>query len=193
MKDIIIIDDFFNNPIELREDALSKKFDYLGNYPGMRTIGVNENQSLNLKNKFQEILNLEIIDWSTYAPGKQNMNTCYQLCLEYDDSWVHHDGTDWAAIVYLTPDPVLDSGTGFFLHASTKISKWDKNNDDSDMNKNPILRKQEDWICHTEIKNVFNRCVLYKGSLYHRNMKPGFGRNYLQGRLTQVFFFNSVN
>jgi hypothetical protein len=191
MKDIIIIDDFFNNPIELREDALSKKFDNLGNYPGMRTIGVNENQSLNLKNKFQEILNLEIIDWSTYAPGKQNMNTCYQLCLEYDDSWVHHDGTDWAAIVYLTPDPVLDSGTGFFLHASTKISKWDKNNDDNDMNKNPILRKQEDWICHTEIKNVFNRCVLYKGSLYHRSMKPGFGRNYLQGRLTQVFFFNT--
>ena len=34
---LIIIDDFYNNPEEVREFALAQDFDVDGNYPGHRT------------------------------------------------------------------------------------------------------------------------------------------------------------
>lgn len=193
MTDIIVIDNFFENPYDVRESALNKRFDHFGRYPGMRTSGVDAHRSSLLKSKFEEILHLEIKNWTNCPNGKGNMNTCYQLCLEYDESWVHHDGTDYAAVVYLTPNPDVNSGTGFFFHKKYKINKWDRRDDSTDMNKNLELTNQEDWVCHAEIKNVFNRLVLYRGQLYHRSMKPGFARNYVEGRLTQVFFFNTLD
>jgi hypothetical protein len=39
------------------------------------------------------------------------------------DSWVHRDGTDWAAIVYLTPDAPPSAGTAFFKHRKYGIEK----------------------------------------------------------------------
>jgi hypothetical protein len=191
MTDIIVIDNFFENPHDVREAALNKRFDHFGRYPGMRTAGVDDQQSCFLKNKFETILHREIKNWTNCPNGKGDMNTCYQLCLEYDESWVHHDGTEYAAVVYLTPDPDLDSGTGFFLHKKHKISRWDRKDDSTDMNKNSDLTNQEEWVCHAEVKNVFNRLVLYRGEMYHRSMKPGFARNYIEGRLTQVFFFDT--
>jgi hypothetical protein len=190
MTDIIVIDNFFENPYDVREAALNKRFDHFGRYPGMRTVGVDDQQSSFLKSKFETILHQEITNWTSCLDGTGNMNTCYQLCLEYDESWVHHDGTDYAAVVYLTPQPDLDSGTGFFLHKTCNISRWDRDVASTDINQNPDLRNQDDWTCHAEVKNVFNRLVLYRGELYHRSMKPGFARNYVDGRLTQVFFFN---
>jgi hypothetical protein len=190
MKDIIVIDDFFDDPIAVREDALSKRFDFLGNYPGMRTAGVDDEQLDFLKQKFENILNCKINQWSSFQTGKDIMNTCFQLCLEYDASWVHHDGTHWAGIAYLTPDADPDSGTGFFRHIPTNIFRWDRTDQQTDINFNAELRNPEDWQCHAEVKNIFNRLVLYRGELYHRSMKSGFGRNYIQGRLTQVFFFD---
>lgn len=193
MKDILIIDDFFEDPVKVRSDALNMRFDNFGRYPGMRTFGVGDTQSDYLKKKLENILNIQIINWTNCLDGRGNMNTCYQLCLEYDESWVHHDGTDWAGVVYLTPEADINSGTGFFYHDPTKISRWDRDNDATDMNFNPDLRDQKNWICHAEVKNVFNRLVLYRGELYHRSMKAGFSKNYLEGRLTQVFFFDTVN
>ena len=191
MKDIIVIDDFYPDPISVRNAALDMRFDNLGNYPGMRTDGVCDNTSESLKNIFQQILGTDIVGWQSHKKGSLSMNTCFQLCLEYDQSWVHHDSTGYAAVVYLTPDADPDSGTGFFQHQAHNISKWDRDIASTDINQNPDLRNQDDWTCHTEIKNIFNRCVLYRGELYHRSMKPGFGRNYVQGRLTQTFFFDT--
>ena len=33
-QNIIIVDDFYNNPDQVREFALSQEFDVTGNYPG---------------------------------------------------------------------------------------------------------------------------------------------------------------
>jgi hypothetical protein len=40
--------------------------------------------------------------------------------------------------------------------------------------------------------NVYNRLILYRGTLYHRSMIPGFGDSVETGRLTQVFFFDTI-
>jgi hypothetical protein len=41
------------------------------------------------------------------------------------------------------------------------------------------------------VANIYNRMVLYRGSLYHRSVLPGFGHDKYTGRLFQTFFFNT--
>ena len=89
----------------------------------------------------------------------------FQLCLDGDKTWVHKDDTQWAGVLYLTPDAPVDAGTVIF-----------------DDNENLV----------TMIGNVYNRLVIYRGDLYHRSLEPGFGDCLENGRLTQVFFFDEA-
>lgn len=189
---LIVIDNFFDNPDSVREGALAVAYNYIANYPGMRTSGVNISQSLKLKEKFEKILNQPIVRWDLFdGDSEKHMNTCYQLCLHNDTTWIHHDYTHWAAVVYLTPDADPDSGTGFFSHNATGISVWDNNDPETDFNKTDDMYDKDKWQLITEVKNLYNRMILYRADQYHRSMVPGFGNNYLTGRLTQVFFFDT--
>jgi len=188
---LIIVDDFFEDPDSVRKFALSIPYDFIADYPGMRTRGVNELQSIELKSKFEKILDRSITRWDIFdGDSKKHMNTCYQLCLQTDTTWIHHDYTDWAAVVYLTPNPDLDSGTGFFRHKETGVSVWDRDNPETDFNRTDDMYDIDKWQLIAEVKNRYNRMILYRADQYHRSLIPGFGNNYLNGRLTQVFFFN---
>jgi len=88
----------------------------------------------------------------------------FQLCLKGDSTWIHKDGVEWAGVLFLTPNAPINSGTGIY---------------------------NEDKKLVTMIGNVYNRLVLYRGTLYHRSMIPGFGDSVNTGRLTQVFFFDT--
>lgn len=88
----------------------------------------------------------------------------FQLCLRGDLTWIHKDDVEWAGVLFLTPNAPINSGTGIY---------------------------NEDKKLVTMIGNVYNRLVLYRGTLYHRSMIPGFGNCVKSGRLTQVFFFDT--
>jgi len=189
---LIVVDNFFDDPDKVRTSALSQPFDFISNYPGMRTKGVPEIQSLGLKEKFEKILNQSITGWDLFdGNGKKHMNTCYQLCLQDDTTWVHHDYTQWAAVIYLTPDADLDSGTGLFQHKETGIRRWNETDPKTEFNETADMYDLEKWQLIAEVKNLYNRIILYRAEQYHRSMVPGFGNNYLTGRLTQVFFFDA--
>ncbi len=189
---LIVIDNFYEDPDSVRDQALSYRFDFVAHWPGMRTYGVPEDQSLILKSKFEKILNQKITKWDTFdGDSKKDMNTCYQLCLKEDYTWVHHDKTKWAAVCYLTPDADPDSGTGLFTHIEKNISAWNPDDPSTDLNKNDETYDLSKWQLTAEVKNQYNRLILYSGYNYHRSMIPGFGNNYLTGRLTQVFFFDT--
>jgi hypothetical protein len=189
---LIVVDNFFDDPDSVRDLALSVPYNFIADYPGMRTKGINEIQSLQLKEKFGKILNQTITRWDMFdGDSKKHMNTCFQLCLKDDTTWVHHDYTKWAAVAYLTPDADIDSGTGFFSHKETGICVWDKNNPKTDYNTTDDMYDIDKWQLIAEVKNVYNRMILYRADQYHRSMVPGFGNNYLTGRLTQVFFFDT--
>ena len=49
----------------------------------------------------------------------------------------------------------------------------------------------EDWETVTEVKNIYNRAVVYDSQYYHRSTIPGFGIDKENGRLFQTFFFNA--
>jgi hypothetical protein len=192
ISSLIVVDNFFDNPNKVRTSALDQPFDFISHNPGMRTNGMPELQSLELKEKFEKILNQSITRWDLFdGDSKKHMNTCYQLCLQNDTTWIHHDYTQWAAVVYLTPNADPDSGTGFFEHKETGIGFWDKTDPKTDFNKTADMYDLDKWQLTAEVKNKFNRMILYQANQYHRSMKPGFGNNYLTGRLTQVFFFDA--
>ena len=193
LEDVIIINDFYDDPYAIREKAMSSGlFPFVNYIPGQRSLGVPDDESEILKKRFEEILGTPITRWVPYrGSNSATMNTCYQLVTEDDPGWIHHDDTTWAGVVYLNPDPDSDAGTGLYTHIETGVYQWDPNDPSTDFNTHPDRFDYTKWRLNLEVKNQFNRLILYKSSYYHNMMKDGFGKNYVDGRLTQVFFFDA--
>ena len=184
----IVIDNFYTNPIETRNSVLeTQSFDIEGNFPGYRTNPVGQEHSLYLKKFFEVIINKPI----TYWPGEYN--TSFQYTTKEDTTWIHHDDTEWAGVVYLTPDAPLSSGTGLFQHIETGIDTWVLDEPETDFNKSNFLGDDSihQWSIMCSAGNKFNRLVLYNGHAYHRSLDVGFGSSKHDGRLFQTFFFST--
>ena len=89
-----IIDDFYDNPEEVREFALEQDFNVSGNYPGMRTKPfLNDDIVESLGNILRPFAG-EITWWGGEYTGS------FQYTTAEDRSWIHSDSyTDWAAVL----------------------------------------------------------------------------------------------
>lgn len=182
-KNIIVIDDFYNNPTETRNYILTQDFHVTGNFPGSRTETYATNS---LKKYFQSIVGKEI----TWFPTRDTYNGAFQYTTKDMTSWVHRDTTRWAGVLYLTPGAPLSSGTAFFRHKETGLEevnqdtpthiKKELDDDSNDMSK---------WDQVDYVANKFNRLILFRGTRSHRSMDY-FGDSKYNGRLFQLFFFN---
>ena len=165
-RNLIVIDNFLDDPDRIRFHALSLDFDRIQkSVPGVRSnTALGGDLQTEVETKLKTALGGEIVwDWTQDS-------FCFQSCQEGTETWVHIDSQgedqgEWAAVLYLTPNPILDSGTGI----------WES--PDADMN--------------IGVGNVYNRLVAYRGKvLYHRSILPGFGNTLETSRLTQTFFFD---
>ena len=183
-----VIENFYNDPYDVRSLALASDFEAKGNYPGLRTEARDEEHRGYLKTFLEGILDDKI----THFIG--GYNTAFQFTTENDTTWVHHDDTVWAGIIYLTPNAPVESGTIICRHKRTGISMWDPNNPITDFNYSPTETNDlTKWDRILTIGNVFNRLVLYRGAYYHRSDVAGFGKDKYDGRLFQTFFFDTEN
>jgi hypothetical protein len=183
MINFLIVDNFYIDPNSVREFALSQEFSVYGNYPGVRTESCAEPYFSNIKEYLEtNILKTKINFWPT------GYNTAFQITTENDRTWIHHDCTKWAGIVYLTPDAPTESGTGIYRHKKSKVFLYEST-DTIDYNHSSLDEKE--WELVGFAGNVFNRLVLYNGMLYHRSVLPGFGTCKHTGRLFQTFFFDT--
>lgn len=179
---ILIVDNFYENPDEVRDFALSLDFNIEGNYPGNRTEAMfDEEWRAYIKEYLESIINRRI----TVFPYEYN--TAFQLTTETSKTWIHHDAMSYAAVVYLTPNPDIDSGTGIYRHKETGIMKHSEGERDF----NNETTKESDWELVAEAKNIYNRLVIYDSMYYHRSVVPGFGTDKNTGRLFQTFFFEA--
>lgn len=182
----LLFDNFYNNPLEVRNFALSQEFNVSGNYPGYRTEPLPEPFNSEAKNIFQNILHKNITWWP------EQYNTSFQYTTKDDKTWIHYDPTMWAAVLYLTPNAPLDAGTAIYKHRNTGIFMLDRNDPKTDLNSDPdALNDVSQWDELVRVSNVFNRLVMYRGEYYHRSVLPGFGDNKYNARLFQTFFFNT--
>jgi len=183
---LMIFDNFYGNPEQVREYALSLPYTISGNYPGIRTDIMRGIHNSSAKTLFEDILGKKITWWP------EQYNTSFQYTTAKDTTWIHHDTTNWAAVLYLTPDAPLDSGTAIYRNKESKISMYVPGIASTDYNDNTEeITDLDKWEPIVQVSNIFNRLVMYRGEYYHRSMLPGFGDSVYNGRLFQTFFFNA--
>ena len=165
-RNLIVIDNFLDDPDRIRFHALGLDFDRVQpSVPGVRSMRLGGDLQIEVEDKLKIAFGCKEIIWDMTQD-----TLCFQSCMEGTETWIHVDSQgenqgEWAAVLYLTPNPVLDSGTGIF------------ESPDHDMN--------------IGVGNVYNRLVAYRGKvLYHRSIVPGFGNTLETSRLTQTFFFD---
>lgn len=182
----MLFDNFYTNPTQVRDFALSQEFNVVGNFPGKRTLPVPEPHNSDMKKVFEDIVRKKITWWPTEYTG------AFQYTTKHDETWVHYDPTMWAAVIYLTPNAPLEAGTGIYRHKETGIFMLDRNKPETDLNSNSEdLNDITKWDELVRVSNIFNRMVMYRGEYYHRSILPGFGDDKYNGRLFQTFFFNT--
>lgn len=183
-NNLIVIDDFINNPIECRNYALNQQYQETGNYPGKRfqITETNPNYDAMIFDTFQAILGNKKID---------TIMSYFQYTTSYDRSWIHADNEDYAAVLYLTPEAPISGGTGMFRHKETGIySRLGLTPEQLDL-VNSDSQDLTRWDKVAEIGNLFNRLVIYPGDLFHMGLDY-FGKDLKTGRLFQVFFINLI-
>ena len=180
-----IIDNFYADPDSVRGYALSQEFNVSGNYPGLRTSPCTNDGGYidSIKLSLEKIIGKTITNFPL-----DNYNTSFQYTTEDSKTWIHHDAMSYAAVLYLTPNAPLDSGTAIYKHRHTGIMK---HGPECPVDFNEFQLVEDDWDIVGEAKNIYNRLVIYDSMYYHRSVVPGFGKDKHDGRLFQTFFFEA--
>jgi hypothetical protein len=192
-RDFVVIDNFYENPMDVREFALSTDMKMHEDYhKGNRTDEIYIAKGT--KERFEDLLGKEITKWDFGTNG------CFQFCTAEDKLVYHTDGQMWAGAVYLTPDAPVQCGTSFF---KSKINGWHKEPSEEEAKKLGV----DPTAIHSEIfssgfydrtnlelvdtvGNVFNRLTLWNAKLIHAASEY-FGSDKNNSRLFQLFFFDS--
>lgn len=200
----LCIDNFYNNPDEVRDFALSLDFKKQpGNYPGERSDYLYEVDQ-KFFNMFCKKLfsifynyNFDYIEW--------NVNTIFQKIYPYSEDrnsplnsgWYHQDLHSVAAgVIYLNPNSNLDAGTTIgeintlseidYDDYSYRNKLYAGENIDRLKYQKKILDHNSKFNKTLEFKNVYNRLILYDACYWHK--ETNFLANDYEPRLTQVFF-----
>ena len=185
----ITIDNFYDDPDEVREYALGLEYQPEENHgavgfrceagrrilPGTREL-------------FEKYLGRKIKNWDVHRT-----NGCFQWCPETTRIVYHCDQTAYAAIIFLTPDAPPEAGLSLCRHKKYKIrdnsifqkSDWYSPNRGY---KEPHT-DQTPWERVDKIGNVYNRLVLFNAHHVHA-VSEYFGDQIHNSRLFQLFFFD---
>ena len=199
---LVIVDGVYPNVDQVREIAIAEAFDRQGNYPGMRSAPASPADWEACRQVMVHHLGAhEVQRWGAHD-AEDKSHTTFQLCLEGDRTWVHHDRQRWVGIVHLTPAPIYRAaegrhgqrhGTALYLRRQGRGANGtahDVRHGPEAESWNDVASDPDDWEPHVEIRGLYNRLIAFDGRYYHRSILPGFGTGPADGRLTQVFFWN---
>lgn len=180
---VIIQDDFYADPFNVRAQALLLEFNVKGNYPGQRTHPFLNND---IFLAIQHLVQRPISYWTL-----DNYNGAFQYTTAKDKTWIHADyTTNWAGVLYLTPNAPPDAGTAFYRHKATGAYECPADPVmHGDFNKDAT--KYENWERTDQVANIFNRLILFNANRFHASANS-FGDKKENGRLFQTFFFSTL-
>lgn len=202
---VTVLENFYENPDEVRRFALSQKYQtreqlteakYV--FPGARS------KDLSTINKplFEKVSNkiISLFHQSEFERMGWSIATSFQhVTDEYGEGVIHTDqNTVFAAVLYLTPDAPLNSGTSLFRpnqQFDQEKYEWCLKENDRRFIEG---RKVMDTTYHAmfdeivRINNVYNTLVLYEGRHFHAANKF-FGKTLKDSRLAQVFFVSKID
>ena len=189
---IIVIDGFYNKPMETRNYILTQEFSVSGNYPGKRTISYANDHLKDILQKYVLPFGGKIIDFKMPTETDKNVyNGSFQYTTSRDRSWIHTDKfNNWAGVLFMTPNAPPSAGTAFYKYKDGTTCEADVKLMDNLKELDTNSQDMTKWIKIDEIGNVFNRLILFNSTKYHMSMDY-FGTNKENGRLFQVFFFST--
>lgn len=139
---IIKIDNFFDNPNEIRKLALNYNNDFTPPgknhyWVGFRNFNLlSEIDSINLEQNLKKVKNIpQNLSYKKYFHYYVKSSVSQSKC-----SSIHIDPYPFAGVIFLSPNPPKKSGIDFFDSFGQKIFN---------------------------IENVYNRLVFYPGNFYH--------------------------
>lgn len=190
-KDLIVVDNFYENPDLVRSFAMnSLGFEPSNYHKGQRS---KERFYLNgTKERFEKIIGRKITNWDhpNYANG------VFQFTTAQDPIVYHVDTQTYAAMVFLTPNAPLETGTAFYKSKFTGATIFDGTHNQEEFDKtfkgvstNLNFYDSTQYELMDEVANVYNRLVLFNAKRIHAASKY-FGDEILNARFFQLFFFD---
>ena len=202
---VTVIENFYENPDAIRKFALAQKFtfchevaniDYV--YPGCRTQDLS-----NLDKALYDKICTKLVSVFHNAENDHMrwlITTSFQsVSAEYAEGVIHTDhNTIFAAVLYLTPNAPLDTGTSLFR----KNNNFDEKKYQQAIDENDARFKAGEIAMDTSyhsmfdeivrVNNVYNTLIIYEGRHYHA-ANQFFGKTLRDARLAQVFFVNKID
>ena len=183
-----IVDNFYDNPDEIRKFALEQEFgdeNVITGFVGRRTF----NQFLfpGLKEAFESVMGKKITKWEEHG-----MNGRFQICWSGERLVYNCDSQKWGGMLYLSPNAPYQCGTTLYADKKNRARTYYD------------LGWDEYWAntpgdCHLDrtpfepvdvLGNVYNRLVIFDASCIH-SASEYFGTNKENARLWQMFFFDT--
>ena len=202
---VTVIENFYDNPDAIRKFALAQKYTFCCDidgitytFPGCRTDDIS---SLD-KPLYDKICTklVSVFHNSEHDYMRWAITTSFQnVAAEYRQGVIHTDhSTIFAAVLYLTPNAPLNSGTSLFK----KNKKFDEKAYLQALDENDARFKagniEMDTAYHdmfdeiVRVNNVYNTLIIYEGRHFHA-ANQFFGKTVEDSRLAQVFFINKID
>lgn len=200
-RNIIIADDFYDNPNEVRQFALNSSYPTPGNktYPGKNS--KEKYYTEETHTKLLQLIGREVIPAEGSACGffrSSFKNDSFEQDIHIDPGW------DWGGVLYLNlPNQcITDAGTSFYIHKTLKTEKapltYEEGYVHGYTNYEEIRQSiicgdgldHSKWDQYAYVPIKYNRVVLFRPWLWHSHSK-NFGDCLQNGRLVQLFFLSN--
>jgi hypothetical protein len=197
LPSFMMIDDFLQDPLAARRQALSLNYDPAfkdGNYPGL--VSDTPLPIVGLDAQVSALIGTPVVA----APGTLHGHCRLTLRNDRGLSGVHVDPAFYSGILYLSADEHCRGGTDFYRHRPTRLDRVPTSADgiagagfgdvndliDAVVNKDTL--KPSRWERSFTAPMRFNRLILFSPWMFH-NSGPGFGDRPANGRLVYLMFF----
>ncbi len=196
----IVVDDFLDNPHQLRDAALGLNYpDVQGPYPGR-----NSAQRLNLEGLNEQVSRLVGEPLMPMAHNQAHGKFRIASANDVGTAKVHVDSSHWSGILYLSRPEDCKGGTEFFRHKATNTERVPYNDQESMQRFGAPSAKQwiadllesdssddAKWDMTLRIPMRFNRLILLRPWLWH-TAGESFGTTMEDSRLVYLMFFASA-
>jgi tryptophan halogenase len=168
---LIVIDDFFENANSIRELALTDTYKRHQDVPRAGWRGFRSDITKERHGVLYDYMHDRLCKLNPQFINKKIL-LHFHYCLEstkaechpsFEEIKLHKDSSNWAGVIYLTPNPQSESGTCLF---------------------------SDDMSVSNHVENVYNRLVIYPSDILH-GPQDLFGNDINDGRITLTIFIEN--
>jgi hypothetical protein len=193
---LLVRDDFYSDPEDVRRIAQSMKFEETGDITGFMTSEVYH--PAGVRQRLERVLGVKITRWDQ-DPDEGNgiFYQAFSRGSQKETPGVHSDEPyeDITVLIYLTPGLPIDCGTSLWQHRATGLVNAPTQRDARRLK--TTLTKLRDrlevdsenrqkWIEIDRAGYRFNRMVAYASGMLHSASRH-YGSNLRDGRIYQTF------